>query len=332
METEKLIFLTGANSSILDGEPAESSFGEFIANKGLLASNLSRNARRLVCIDYSATAAREIRRLGLRAEDCTLVRMEPSVVLPENFSRRRRKQFAKVITVGGTSSSGSICVNWPLLWPKLEDIQAITVDKRQDRIVLVNGNKISFVSGELYSLRRQAIRDFGNLDLYGTNWSSSFWVRLMTAVRSLAHAVLSSKLPRIFNFSLWFQSYSNYKGQVQDKIGTMSKYRYALVIENSAEYMSEKLMEALFAGCIPIYVGPDPTDFGIPRDLVICAEPTLRSVRESFIEAARWDFAGFQLRLKRFLSSNETRALWDHKVVYGKILEEVQRNSSNHPT
>jgi hypothetical protein len=327
LETEKLIFLTGANSSIIDGEPAGNSFAEFLANKGLLVSSPSRHARRLVCIDYLAIAGTEIRRLGLRVEDCTLVRMEPSVILPDNFSSSRTKQFGKVITVGGTSSSQSICVNWPLLWPKSEDIQSITPDERQDRIVVVNGNKISFVRGELYSLRREAIRDLSNLDLYGTDWSSSFCVRLITAVRSLAHAVLSLKLPSIFNFSLWFRNYSNYKGQVQDKIGTMSKYRYALVIENSAEYMSEKLMEALFAGCIPIYVGPDPMGFGIPRDLVVCAEPTLGSIRESFNQAASWDLAEFQSRLKRFLSFNETRTLWDHKVVYGKILEEIQRIS-----
>ena len=329
MEAEELIFLTGANSTIIDGKPTENSFAEFIANKGLLAPNPNRNVRRLVCIDYSPRAGREIRLLGLRSEDCTLIRMEPSVVLPANFSHTVRNKFGKVITVGGTSSSQSHRVNWPMLWPNSADIQAITQFERQDRIVLVNGNKISFVRGELYSLRRKAIRNFANLDLFGTDWGSSILVRLVTAIRSFAYTVLSLKIPTVTSVHLWFRKYPNYIGQIQDKIGTMSKYKYALVIENSAEYMSEKLMEALFAGCIPVYVGPDPRSFRIPGDLVVCAEPTLRSIRSSLDQASGWDIEEFHLRLKRFLSSAETRELWDHKVVYGKMLEEILRSSQN---
>ncbi len=329
MEAEELIFLTGANSTIVDGKPTENGFAEFIAKKRLLAQNPNQNVRRLVCIDYSPKAGREIRLLGLRTEDCTLVRMEPSVVLPANFSRNVRDQFGKVITVGGTSSSRFHRVNWPLLWPDSMDVQAITHIERQDRIVLVNGNKISFVRGELYTLRRKAILDLANLDLFGTDWSSSILARIVTAIRSFAYTVLSLKVPTLASVTLWFRRYPNYMGHIQDKIGTMSKYKYALVIENSAEYMSEKLMEALFAGCIPIYVGPDPTNFGIPRDLVVCAEPNLRSIRASLDKASSWDIQEFQLRLRRFLSSDETREQWDHEDVYGKMLEEILRGSQN---
>ncbi len=329
MEAEELIFLTGASSTIIDGKPTENGFAEFIANKGLLATVPNQNVRRLVCIDYSPRAGREIRLLGLRTEDCTLVRMEPSVVLPANFSQNVRKQFGKVITVGGSSSSRSNRVNWPLLWPNPADIQAITNIDRQERVVLVNGNKMSFVRGELYSLRRKAIRHFANLDLFGTDWGSSILARLETAARGFAYTVLNKEIPSVASIRLWFRSYPNYLGQIQDKLGTMSKYKYALVIENSAEYMSEKLMEALFAGCIPVYVGPDPKSFGIPGDLVVWAEPTIRSIRASLDEVSGWDMEQFHLRLKRFLGSAETRELWDHQVVYGKMLEEILRSSQN---
>lgn len=327
METQKLIFVTGVNSGIRDGEPFKNSFAEFIGRKGLLAPFPSGEASRLVCIDYSHIAGREIRRLGLSPKNCTLIRMEPSVVLPDNFSRSHLKKFGKVITVGGDHSPQSNCVYWPLVWPKQSEIQAMTKVGRLDRIVLINGNKTSFVRGELYSLRRSAIRNFGNLDLYGTDWSSKFFTRLTTAVRSLGHTLLSLKTPTISGLKLWFRTYPNAKGPVLDKIDVMSKYKYALVIENSSEYMSEKLMEALFAGCIPIYVGPNPENFGIPRDLVIRAKSNISSIRDAVNNAEGWNIDEFLVRLKKFLDSPETRDLWDHEKVYGRLLREVQKDS-----
>jgi hypothetical protein len=122
----------------------------------------------------------------------------------------------------------------------------------------------------------------------------------------------------------WFQGYPKSKGTVEDKLATMSKYKYALVIENSPEYMSEKLMEALFAGCIPIYVGPDPHDYGIPKNLVIWTRPTVRAIETSLFEAASWNFDEFHSRLNTFLMTSTTRELWDHERVYQRILDIIQ--------
>ena len=196
--------------------------------------------------------------------------------------------------------------------------------ERSDRLVLINGNKMSFVKGELYSLRRRAIRTLENLDLYGTEWDSAFLHRLLIAIRSIADATLCLKLPRLSGISLWFQRYGNSKGPVKYKLATMSKYKYALVIENSAEYMSEKLMEALFAGCIPIYVGPDPQEYGIPKDLVIWTRPTIQAIKKSQTEATNWNFEEFQSRLNVFLNSSTTRELWDHEKVFQRMLDVIQ--------
>ena len=42
-----------------------------------------------------------------------------------------------------------------------------------------------------------------------------------------------------------------------------------LVIENEKTYLSEKLFNALLAGCIPIYIGPELTKFKLPRGIAI---------------------------------------------------------------
>jgi hypothetical protein len=307
MEAQKLIFLTGVNSNLNGEAPAPNSFAEFLLDRKLLSPSQNSSAKKIVCIDYSTSVAYEIKRLGLGPEDCTLVRMEPSVVLPSNFAVSRHSQFGKVITVGGVRSQDSNSLHWPLLWPSASEIKQLHASERAERVVVINGNKMSFIQGELYSLRRKAIKSVGNLDLFGTQWDSNIASRLSIAFKCFAQAVLSRKLPRISGLSLWFQDYPKSQGPVDDKLQTMSRYKYALVLENSAEYMSEKLMEALFAGCIPIYVGPDPGDFGIPRELVIRAQPNLHSIQEALKEAQGWNLSMFHNNLGTFFSSTVGR-------------------------
>lgn len=327
MDSKELILLTGQNAGVTSQGPATNSFGHHLESNGLLTYASNKNFRHIVCIDYKPEVGKLIKHFSMDTSKCTLIRMEPSVVLPANFDRTRRMQFGKVISVGGQLSNSSLAVHWPLVFPPESELLSLQAAQRSDRAVLINGNKISFIEGELYSLRRMAIKALGNLDVYGTEWDSGTWTRLFIMLRSLAHTLLSLKLPRVSGISLWFQSYPNSKGPVTDKLKTMSAYRYALVIENSVEYMSEKLMEALFAGCIPIYIGPNPTFYGIPRGLVVCAEPNIDSIKNAFSRASNLDAAEFHTRLFEFLTASATRDLWDHKKVYGRILEEIQREA-----
>lgn len=327
VEGRRLIFLTGVNCNFDGDHPAPNSFGEFLFERQLLSKSASPSIDKLVCIDYSPSVAGEISRLGLSPKECTLVLMEPSVVLPANYARSRHRQFGRIITVGGPVSGGSPSVHWPLLWPLASKLREFQATQRVNRVVLIHGNKISFIKGERYSLRRRSIHAIGTLDLFGTNWDSSIASRSLIAIKSFAQAVLSFKLPSLSGLSLWFQEYPFSKGPVEDKIGTMAKYKYALVIENSGEYMSEKLMESLFAGCIPIYVGPDPEKYGIPEGLVLRADPNLASILKGLKEAEGWDINQFQSKLSEFLSSDATRNLWDHRRVYERFLLKIQRST-----
>lgn len=322
MEAKKLILLTGVNSNPKGFEEASTGFGRFLLDRGLLSLTLDSSIERVVCIDYSPKALGKIKRLGLGSEYCTLVRLEPSVVLPANFTRSRKKQFSQIITVGGPRSKQDFAsVNWPLIWPSSSQLDKLFANERADRIVLINGNKMSLIKGELYSLRREAITALDTLDLYGTEWDSSFVSRLTTATKSFAHTVLSLKTPKLSGFRLWFQSYPKSRGIIADKLETMSKNKYALVIENSAEYMSEKLFDAFFAGCIPIYVGPNVAEYEIPKNLVLQAEPNLNSIKKSLDTARGMNFENFQQELRNFLSDEKTIEQWSHENIYKKMLE-----------
>jgi hypothetical protein len=84
----------------------------------------------------------------------------------------------------------------------------------------------------LFPARRLAYMGFGkDLDLYGTGWEKD--VEMMNAV--------------------------NYLGPCDNKIKTMSRYKYAIVFENTAScYTSEKYWDAKMAGCEVLYRGQLP--------------------------------------------------------------------------
>ncbi|MBP2627619.1 MAG: hypothetical protein H6Q68_2330 [Firmicutes bacterium] len=111
-------------------------------------------------------------------------------------------------------------------------------------VTLIAGNKFSNVPGELYSERRKAIEYFeSNLkedfDLYGPGWETV--------------------------------GYTCYKGQVPGKLAVLSKYKYCICYENGASngYITEKIFDCFFAGCVPIYLGaPNITDY-IPANTFI---------------------------------------------------------------
>ncbi len=57
----------------------------------------------------------------------------------------------------------------------------------------------------------------------------------------------------------------------KNKIVTLSNYRFALCFENTRfdGYVTEKIFDCFFAGCIPVYCGPSDIDSYVPRDAYI---------------------------------------------------------------
>jgi hypothetical protein len=60
----------------------------------------------------------------------------------------------------------------------------------------------------------------------------------------------------LYNANMW-ENYPNYRGAARDKIKTLSHYNFNLCFENCDEdgYITEKIIHALMAGCVPLYWG-----------------------------------------------------------------------------
>jgi hypothetical protein len=203
-----------------------------------------------------------------------LVNWEPYIVervryRPEVFNRFGSR-FAPSVDwaakINGTSFK----------WPQDEIIDPdifLNWFDRSTSAVMIQGNKFSASKGELYSLRRKVLNMLHakELTLFGTNWNSGLKFDWWHWSRSIINSNFREiSLTSFFGMG---RDYDLYKGKIDDKALVLSKYRICIVIENSADFVSEKLFDAVRAGCVVVYVGPNLEKYDLPKDSAIQVAP-----------------------------------------------------------
>ncbi len=318
MKIARTFFVAGANP---DSPLARGGDGQYPDFTTATEDSIIRSQDRLVVVDINENAKKLIQKFGLKPSQCYLIRQEPAVVCPANYSEFALGQFSKIIDVGRDSAGATLSVPWPQDFPKRPAKFLTSATRITARPVLMNANKLSLVSGELYSLRRKVIHA-EDIALYGPKWDSGF----VTRIRTLAgETQIFSKSKSTFSrtsLSKWFDRHPNYMGLAGDKLEIYAKYKVAVVIENSPEYMSEKLLDAIFAGCIPVYVGPPIEKFGLPKDLVVESAPNLVALSDAIARAKVTDYAAWLAKALDYLENPSTFSYWSP----GRIFAEV----SNH--
>lgn len=133
---------------------------------------------------------------------------------------------------------------------------------------IIAGNKESKIKGELYSERLKTIRfmeknHLCDFDLYGIGWDLKTFSGIKP-IRALNRFNLVRKL--------FTKKHPSYKGKINKKIDILSNYKFSFCYENTClipGYISEKIWDCFFAGCVPIYYGaPNITDY-IPENCFI---------------------------------------------------------------
>ena len=322
------IYLGGINAETQEAPNSEISFSFRLRERGYILTRDINEADLFVAVDNKAKEANVILRLGFSKSRCILIKNEPVVVCPDNRSSRTRNNYGLILDIGRPPTKARYSIPWPQQWPKSSFTHNFTSAKL-DRIALVNGNKISFIAGELYSLRREAILDLDNLDLYGTGWNLSFRPKVRHAIANFIIAIKGGYFPRISGAKYYFKKFPNWKGAPVDKESALSQYKFCLVIENSIEFITEKLFDAFFAGCIPIYVGPDLHEFPIPENLYIQAKPTLDSITDSLDRARQLDYSAWNSAIVEWLNLESTREHWSSEKVVGRVIDTLNEYCDN---
>lgn len=203
------------------------------------------------------------------AEVKYLVLLEPDVVCTLNYKVDYHSSYDKVFTWDDkiVDNIKYFKINFSHLFPRIEEFEE-NLERFSNRklLVMISGNKTAKAKGELYSKRREVIKwyeknESDSFDLYGMGWD-----KIITTNRYARF--LLNKLLKLFKVKL----YPSYCGMVDEKKSVLRKYKFAVCYENSNKelgYITEKIFDCFFAGCVPIYWGAVNVEDYIPRGCFI---------------------------------------------------------------
>jgi len=329
------IYLGGHNSSA----PLHNASAPLVAGKEIsltnafLAAGLEvcdhlSDADALVLMEMDINLLQNAHKSAVGKLPIIFVRSEPIVVWPANYNAKAISLTSKLIDVGHYGGITNSDFPWPQDWNQNLEFKEV-VTTRSESVVFMNGNKLSFINGEMYSFRRKCVLNLPGLDVYGIGWDFTFSRKLLIFAAEIRLAIKNRMRPRLSSSRGWLKRTTSWKGAPKSKLDTISQYKYSLVIENSMDYMTEKLFDAFFARCIPVYVGPDVDKYNIPANLVVQVDPTLNSIERGIEIAKAMDYEQWRTTLNAWLMSDAVFNKWSATNVYDSIAREVSNFIKN---
>lgn len=246
----------------------------------LMPSNTISKSDIHIEIDYDKKYSRLIGIFNI------LILWEPATVVPWQYTDPIIEKFNLVIAMGEAKGNNLEIDNWAHHPYEFETF--LCDEKLRNReAVMINSAKFSANTNSLYGFRRKVSRGLSELDidyvLIGDNWHMSKFKEFRERVWALRKELLAGNRPNIKEvYSDFFYKYPEYAGRVDDKIKELSKYKYAIVIENEADFVSEKLFDAIAAKCVPIYIGPNLKKYKKLSKCIIPFDPNLNEIVNFF--------------------------------------------------
>lgn len=196
-----------------------------------------------------------------------VVLQECAVVKPGNWNTGSHMQFDGIFTWDETLVDGKryFKLNFSNHFPETISAEYPAKDKL---CVMIAGHKRKAHPLELYSERENTIRWFevnhpDDFDLYGIGWdryafTGPLFIRALNRIKPLTR-LLGARFP-------------SYRGAVTAKNPVMREYRFSICYENAREipgYITEKIFDSFFAGCVPVYWGAPDIAKHIPENCFI---------------------------------------------------------------
>lgn len=199
-----------------------------------------------------------------------IVLIESPLFKPDNYDVANHHYFKKIFTWHDdfVDAKKYIKINYSFTVP-----QSISKHiNRKKLCCLIVSNKTSLHKNELYSERKKSVRWFeqnhpNDFNLYGVGWNEYFF-KGSIFMRAFNRIPLAKKIMHRF----FGEEYPSYKGKIANKFETMQDYKFTIAYENIKDvpgYITEKIMDPLFAGCVPIYLGANNITDYIPKTCFI---------------------------------------------------------------
>lgn len=297
------------------------------------ASNRSRS-KYVVSFRADSNARLRARRMTRDSSQRALIAIESDVIIPDLYSGAAMRTFTH--RWAPSPRLAKRIVGLPYRWP--QEINPLPMSevgsKRQGLVSMILANKFSTSRNENFTLRRKIIKEANkagtDLHVYGHKWENSPVSQCLTLIRDASRTVRAHALPRLKSQSLLVKSdlvgSVVFGGPVQDKFETLSHYRFNLITENSLDWMTEKLFDALRSGCVPIYIGIPLGEVGIPCDIAIEVPPSERAVIETLRDLDSVDTNSMVAKGLDFLKTNGE--VWENKNVLRNLGREIVHHLS----
>ncbi|AZZ38319.1 hypothetical protein CIK05_07105 [Bdellovibrio sp. qaytius] len=191
---------------------------------------------------------------------------ESEVIKPQNWDLENHKHFDKIFTWHSSFIDNK--KYFKLNFSNKVKTTEVDLKLRENFCCLIAGAKKSSHPFELYSERVRAIEWFEqnhpqDFQLYGPGWdkyqfSGNIFFRAFNKIKFLTKALAPN--------------YKTYRGLVKSKLTSLRTYQFNICYENAHSipgYITEKIFDAFFAGCIPVYLGPPDIDLFVPKNSYI---------------------------------------------------------------
>jgi len=209
---------------------------------------------------FQALRARNFKEMYLAIYECPMVK-------PDNWNIEGHRVFKKIFTWNDDLVDGQryLKMNWTHRIPRPDELTVDLGQKTKFCTMITSHKRLSHPQ-ELYSERIRAIRWFEQhhpeeFDLYGIGWDRFYFqppLRKLNRIKPLTR--------------LLDPHFSSYRGPVKCKRDVLRQYRFAICYENQRDvpgYITEKIFDCFFAGCVPVYWGANNIDRHIPKETFI---------------------------------------------------------------
>lgn len=275
--------------------------------------------------------------LLIQRKSNVLLRFEPKVVNPLMYSLRVKLIFQLVVTLGTMNSgkAGRVFIKWPYVpWPNparpgahdirqlLRDPQRVLKFDRHISCSLIASRKFAFHRNGNYDLRNRiaSARESLGVTVFGMKWQLSRFEILRENLRVVAFFFTQLYKPHLIRLMVSIlRSSSQPIFEIQDKFLVLRQSEFSIVIENSDTYVSEKLLDALVCGAIPIYKGAKLDFLGFPSSAYIPLPEDVDELKQIIYGLSEFEKDSLRKAGAEFVASQQNFQSWTPEGVAGSI-------------
>lgn len=203
--------------------------------------------------------------IDMKFDNLNLILLESPIIRPKNWDPKNHASFRKIFTWDDRWVDNKRYFRF-FLPNKIPNDIIIDPSKKSKFCTMISGNKYVSSPLELYTERIKAIRWFEenhpeDFDLYGFGWERYLFTGRFSILNRLD-----------FLRSFLKPNYISYRGSIKSKKNVLQNYKFSICYENALNingYITEKIFDCLFSGCVPIYLGAPDITTHIPENAFI---------------------------------------------------------------